>query len=324
MNHQQTSAYHTYEKRPHVFDKLYRMKILLKYIIILLVWAIGTTAQAELTNKMFNIRHIGHVEGLSSQRVFSIVEDNHHAMWIATKAGIDRYNGQMVKNYTLEGNFYYGDMAGRRIRLLYHEKYGLWAYDHTGRIYRYRPDTDSFEQELYLGESIKGEIILNKLCMDPNGTLWLGLSKGLYKKAPDEAVSQIIPDKYINDIICVGDSLFTGTSNGVLYISCSNPQHTKVLTENKNVQTLFYDSAHKQLWIGTFNNGLWTLNPTTGIVEHIEKQNSCFSSPIRAITAYDDHTLLIGIDGGGVHTVNLETKRSNLFINTEDNSDIYL
>lgn len=318
------SVYHTYEKRPHVFDKLYRMKILLKYIIILLVWAIGTTAQAELTNKMFNIRHIGHVEGLSSQRVFSIVEDNHHAMWIATKAGIDRYNGQMVKNYTLEGNFYYGDMAGRRIRLLYHEKYGLWAYDHTGRIYRYRPDTDSFEQELYLGESIKGEIILNKLCMDPNGTLWLGLSKGLYKKAPDEAVSQIIPNKYINDIICVGDSLFTGTSNGVLYISCSNPQHTKVLTENKNVQTLFYDSAHKQLWIGTFNNGLWTLDPTTGIVEHIEKQNSCFSSPIRAITAYDDHTLLIGIDGGGVHTVNLETKRSNLFINTEDNSDIYL
>lgn len=98
----------------------------------------------------------------------------------------------------------------------------------------------------------------------------------------------------------------------MLYISCSNPRHTKVLTENKNVQTLFYDSAHKQLWIGTFNNGLWTLDPTTGIVEHIEKQNSCFSSPIRAITAYDDHTLLIGIDGGGVHTVNLETKRSNL------------
>ena len=111
MNHEQTSVYHTYEKRPHIFDKLYRMKILLKYIIILLVWAISTTAQAELTNKMFNIRHIGHVEGLSSQRVFSIVEDNHHAMWIATKAGIDRYNGQMVKNYTLEGNFYYGDMA---------------------------------------------------------------------------------------------------------------------------------------------------------------------------------------------------------------------
>lgn len=300
------------------------MKILLKYIIIFLIWTISSTAQAELTNKMFNIRHIGHIEGLSSQRVFSIVEDHHHAMWIATKAGIDRYNGQMVKNYTLEGNFYYGDMAGRRIRLLYHEKYGLWAYDHTGRIYQYRPDTDSFEQELYLGESIKGEIILNKLCMDSNGILWLGLSKGLYKKAPDEAVSQIIPDKYINDIICVGDSLFIGTSNGVQYISCSNPQHTKILTENKNVQTLFYDNAHKQLWIGTFNNGLWTLNPKTCTVEPIEKQKSCFSSPIRAITAYDDHTLLIGIDGGGVHTVNLETKKSDLFINTEDNSDIYL
>ena len=51
------SVYHTYEKRPHVFDKLYRMKILLKYIIILLVWAINTTAQAELMTIALNRYH---------------------------------------------------------------------------------------------------------------------------------------------------------------------------------------------------------------------------------------------------------------------------
>ena len=37
------------------------------------------------------------------------------AMWIATKTGIDRYNGHTVKNYDLPGSFYYGDLAGRRL-----------------------------------------------------------------------------------------------------------------------------------------------------------------------------------------------------------------
>ena len=77
---------------------------------------IGIVANAELTNNMFDIRHIGYTEGLSSQRVFSIVEDNQGAIWIATKVGIDRYNGQTVKSYTLPGDFHYGDMAGRRLR----------------------------------------------------------------------------------------------------------------------------------------------------------------------------------------------------------------
>jgi ligand-binding sensor domain-containing protein len=105
--------------------------------------------KAELTNNIFDIRHIGYSEGLSSQRVFSIVEDQNSAMWIATKAGIDRYNGNTIKSYTLSGNFYYGDMGGRTLRLLYDKHYGLWAYDNTGRIYRYSIHDDSFEQYMY-------------------------------------------------------------------------------------------------------------------------------------------------------------------------------
>lgn len=113
------------------------MKLLIKYIVIIIVFSISPELHAGLLKGMFNVRQIGHTEGLSSQRVFSIVEDKHSVIWIATKSGIDRYNGQSVKNYTLQGNFYYGDMAGRRIQLLYSQQYGLWAYDHTGRIYRY-------------------------------------------------------------------------------------------------------------------------------------------------------------------------------------------
>ena len=149
-------------------------------LVITLLLMISIAVKAELTNRMFDVRHVGYAEGLSSQRVFSIVEDGDGAMWIATKTGIDRYNGHTVKNYDLPGSFYYGDLAGRRLYLLYDAQQGLFAYDHTGRIYRYSTILDHFEQVLHLGQLIQEEVILNKLCLDSDGTWWMGADKGLY------------------------------------------------------------------------------------------------------------------------------------------------
>lgn len=301
------------------------MRIFLKYIITITLWMICIVVNAELTNSMFDIRHIGYSEGLSSQRVFSIVEDRHGVIWIATKVGIDRYNGQSVKSYTLPGDFHYGDMAGRRLRLLYNERYGgLWAYDHTGRIYRYSIQNDCFEQDLFLGQFISGEIILNKLCMDHNGTFWFGLSRGLYKKEADGRITTIIPEQYVNDIVSTGESLFVGTSTGVLQLSHSRLGQPRWLIEGKDVQTLFCDVTKNELWIGTFNNGLWIMNLNTSALLPLKGEGSGFVNPIRDITIYDTHTVLVGIDGGGVYTIDRDSKKANLLMSTEDSTDIFL
>lgn len=281
-------------------------------------------SNAKLSNSMFDIRHIGYAEGLSSQRVFSIVEDKDGVMWVATKIGIDRYNGQVVKNYTLPGDFHYGDMAGRRLRLLYDERYGLWAYDHTGRIYCYSVKNDRFEQSLFLGEFISGEIILNKLCFDHKGSLWFGLSEGLYKKEGNEHISCIVSKQYVNDIVSSGESLFIGTSKGVLQLSDIPLSKSHWLVEGKDVQTLFFDPARDELWIGTFNNGLWVLNLNTSDLYPLKGQNSDFLYPIRAITSYDAQTILVGIDGGGVYSVDRRSKEAHLLMRTEDDTDIFL
>lgn len=301
------------------------MRLFLKCTIIIILWITGITANAELSNNMFDIRHIGYTEGLSSQRVFSIVEDKHGVMWIATKIGIDRYNGRAVKSYTLPGDFHYGDMAGRRLRLLYDEQYGgLWAYDNTGRIYHYSAPNDCFEQYLFLGEFINGEIILNKLCLDNEGTLWLGLNSGLYKKEVDGRITSIVREQYVNDIVSTSRSLFVGTSMGVLQFSHSQLSETHWLVTGKDVQTLFCDVAKDELWIGTFNNGLWVMNLNTSGLFPLKGQSSSFLNPIRAITSYDTHTVLVGIDGGGVYTVDRNTKNAHLFMSTEDSTDIFL
>ncbi|WP_234408315.1 hybrid sensor histidine kinase/response regulator transcription factor [Marinilabilia salmonicolor] len=298
------------------------MSLILKFIFITAFWMTALASNAELTKNMFEIRHIGYSEGLSSQRVFSIVEDRNSAIWVATKIGIDRYNGQVVKSYTLPGNLYLGDMAGRRLRLWYDEQNGLWAYDHTGRIFQYSTEDDAFELKLSLGETIGGEIILNKVFIDEERCLWMGLSRGLFKKEKDGDVSNVFAERYVNDIVADSSSVYAGTSSGVVQITPN--QETNWIVKGEDVQSLYYHSANQDLWIGTFNDGLWVLNMGNSSLHSLKNQRAGFLNPIRAITAYDDETMLVGVDGGGVYTVDLQSGEPHLLMSTEDSTDIYL
>ena len=97
-----------------------------RFTFFIILFFVSITTQAELKNWMFDIRYVGYAEGLSNERVFSIVQDDKDAVWIATKIGVDRYNGTVVKSYILQGSDNYGDMAGRRVYLLYDKEYGIW------------------------------------------------------------------------------------------------------------------------------------------------------------------------------------------------------
>lgn len=302
------------------------MKRFFRFVILLLccLKAIGTVA-AEVENCIFSVMHLGLTEGLGSQRVFSIAEDKEGVMWIATKAGIDRYNGRNVKHYDLEGNYFLGDLAGRRIYLLYDERNGLWAYDHTGRIYRYSAREDRFEQVLSLGEAIRQEeIILNKLLIDEEGTFWIGLSEGLYKRSTGGDVVSVIQGVYVNDIITMGRTLFAGTSTGVWQVPLSLLGQAEQVVEEQNVQALAGLSARRELWIGTFNNGVWIKDLEQGSLQPLKGQTEEFMHPIRAIVPYGAHTMLVGIDGGGVYATDCIRKEARLLMNTEDNEDAYL
>lgn len=293
-------------------------------LIITILLMISMAVKAELTSRMFDVRHVGYAEGLSSQRVFSIVEDGDGAMWIATKNGIDRYNGHTVKNYDLPGSFYYGDLAGRRLYLLYDAQQGLFVYDHTGRIYRYSTTRDHFEQVLHLGQLIHEEVILNKLCLDSDGIWWMGSDKGLYKREADNRIVAVLKGQYVNDIAFARESLFVGTSTGVWQVSHALPDRKHQLLKGWNVQTLFCDKLKKELWIGTFGSGLSVMDLNTSEVLALEGHGTTFLHPIRAITDYDTHTILIGVDGGGVYAINKDNKNARLLMNTKDNTDTYL
>lgn len=292
--------------------------------IFVVMSMISFSADAALTNRMFGVRHIGYAEGLSSQRVFSIVEDGHGAIWIATKTGIDRYNGQVVKNYELAGSSYYGDFAGRKQHLIYDVRQGLWAYDHTGRVYRYSVTHDRFVQTLHIGQVIGEDVVLNKLAFDADGVLWIGLDKGLYRQDTDGSVVAVLKGEYVNDIALADGRLWAGTFTGVWQISCKGTFERSQLLSGRQVQTLFWDEQQEELWIGMLDGGLLLMSSDGSEVTSMGEQDAKFLHPIRAIINYDSSTVLIGVDGGGVYAVDRDTKKVYLLMNAEDTTEFFL
>ena len=294
------------------------MRNMTNYIFFLLLILSTLKAQATIDNSIFETQHLNTSDGLSSQRVFSIIEDKHGAIWISTKVGIDRYNGNSIKNYTLPGQYYNGDMAGRILSLFYSDEFGLWAYDQTGKVFKYSAKDDIFILVYVLDQLIQESITLNKFSIDDLGNFWFGTQNGAYKIDKNGELHIMLTNKYVTDIISTGDINFIASSQGLYQLLSDSSDEIRQLDPDIYVQSIYYDSATKELWIGTFNDGLMVLNMNTDqwiLIKH----NLGSLNPIRSIIAYDDHTLLVGIDGGGVYSINKTNYQAKQFMGITDN-----
>ena len=96
--------------------------------IFLLLPAFPTLAQSDkqVNSHSFTYQYLTTKEGLSNQRVFSILEDKKGFIWISTRSGVDCFNGRTVKNYSLFGEDIIVDGAGRMIYLTKDSHETLW------------------------------------------------------------------------------------------------------------------------------------------------------------------------------------------------------
>lgn len=79
---------------------------MLRVLTLLLLIAISLTAGwcqnlVSARHGTFLTSNLNTDQGLSSSRAYSAVESSDGAIWIATKVGVDRYNGFTVKSYRL-------------------------------------------------------------------------------------------------------------------------------------------------------------------------------------------------------------------------------
>ena len=300
-------------------------------------------AQEHLTRNMLMLSNVNTDNGLSSARVYSIVEAEDGAMWISTKRGVDRYNGQQVKNYILATDMQFSDASGRNIKLTKDNQQHIYAYDNKGKVYIYNKVKDTFQLMVNLTDVLGGSVLLNELLVDAKGCFWMALDRGVYMLSPSslaEVKNQaddrsktkgkyIFKNTYVNHIRFIGKQLLIGSPSGVFAYSPHAVQPRLVL-RGYSVLSSYHDAKSHQIWLGTFHRGVLLLDDSTWkplssmASPSLKKSNTKYASlseipliPVRSIIPYDATTILMAVDGAGVYAYDKKTGKTSLLLNTD-------
>ena len=291
-------------------------------------------AQEHLTRNMLMLSNLNTDNGLSSARVYSIVEAEDGAMWISTKRGVDRYNGQQVRNYTLATDMQFSDASGRNIKLTKDSQQHIYAYDNKGKIYIYNKVKDTFQLQVNLLNVLGGSVVLNDLLVDDKGCFWMALDRGVYRMAPQSIAGSkdktapsspnkgkyILKNTYVNHIRFIGKQLLIGSPSGVFAYS-PNAAQPRLLLRGYSVLSSYHDVKAHQIWLGTFHRGIVLLDDRTWKPLSSLAQFSSLADipliPVRSIIPYDAATILMAVDGAGVYAYDKKTCKTNLLLNTD-------
>lgn len=239
-----------------------------------------------LINAVFSLCHgqsqvvfskINQTNGLSNDRVSSIVKEKNGFVWIGTENGLNRYDGNKIKIYNKQNSaLSSNDIAD----LLIDRKGKIWIATFGGGLNLYNPSNDKFvayKNILNNSTSIPSNE-LNTLFEDSKGTIWLG------------------------------------TKNGISSFNEKQQTFTTYHFDSKNVYSIshndvrsIYEDGNKNLWIGTFGGGLNKFNPTTGKFHRIQSSSTISPDYIHSLCGINKNEILIGTSGKGLLTFDVNS-----------------
>lgn len=296
--------------------KLLSYKTILFAAILTTAVVLGTQAQ-EVSD--FTFRHLGQADGMLSQRIYTIQQTSDGALWWSTKNAVERYNGVSIRHYLTGDQQVYSDFAGKFIKLCaYSAKEGkapeagnLLAFDNKGHIFAYDVVHDKFVQKVDISQKVKEQTALNDILMTAQG-VWLATNQGIYF-LHGQTLIPVVRNVNANYIIKTGKTLLFCTRQGVLEYSADLQAVPKAATKMRtlvpcDVESGYYDNIYNKVWLGGYASGIKVLSYNIpgqdADCKQVETDRTVIQNPVRSICPYDDHTMLVGIDGLGVYKVN--------------------
>ncbi len=285
----------------------------------------------------YKIYSITKDEGLLSDYIECVLQDNYGFLWIANFEGLNRWDGHTFKKYrhsdndstSISHNIVYSIFQDSKKRLWFGTNGGLNLYDR--------------EKDCFIHCNIGGpslNISINVIREDSKHQLWLGTPFGLCKYTIESGKQEWYShDKFnansLSDNEVMGlavdknDNLWIGTFNGG--VNKFVPESTnfihflheednpKTISSNK-VRTLLVD--HKgNIWIGTFESGVTLMNANGEVIRHYTefletKQPSARRNAV--ISLYEDkkNNIWVGSDNEPIYFMDKDGKKFVPFENS--------
>lgn len=268
-------------------------------------------------------KHLGVSDGLSSRKIYFIQKGKMGYMWFLTHEGIDRYNGKGFKHYslTIDGK----EVNSRQdLNWLYTDTEGnLWQMGKRGRVFKYNDLKDDFEvfYQLPPSESAHNPTPITYGFIDKQHYIWLYSDTNIFRIHTESKEVTQMENKLGTSITYAiqhdDTHFFLGTESGLYYVELRNGAlHTlsiPALDElTFQVNELYLDNASRQLFIGTFQRGIYIYNITTQTCDKIPTTISDLT--ITRIKALNTKEVLIATNGAGVYKMNINTHKGEAYI----------
>lgn len=244
---------------------------LLLFVLLTNTFFVCSYGQSQLIFK-----DIDQSNGLSNDRVSSIVKEKNGFVWIGTENGLNRYDGNKIKTYNKQNSA----LSSNDISdLLIDHKGKIWIATFGGGLNLYNPSNDKFVT--YKNNSNDTKSIpsneLNTLFEDSKGTIWISTKNGISFFNTKEQTFKTYKFDSKDD--------FSISHNDVRSI---------------------YEDSDQNFWIGTFGGGLNKFNPKTGKFIRIKSSSPISPDYIHSICGINKNEILIGTSGKGLLTFDIK------------------
>lgn len=288
---------------------------IIRGLFVILIFSVTQTMGQSFSPKF---RPLSQEHGLSNNAVRFIYQDKSGFIWIATRSGLNRYDGYEFQVYSKEGKGRYyipwddihhicEDLAGRLLIILF-----------NGEVVALNSATQAFEPYFTDDEKKQSglkDYVVGNFYSDKTGILWLStLNNGLlafnqknrtWRFYHTKSQPAMLSNKVKSIFKDSQNRLWVATDIGLTVISVDGNSTTdypiSTLSSDKKFNSInvIYEDRLNRMWIGT-EIGLFFFRPSTGqfiSFESVTKQKSP-STIIRCLQDDANGNIWIGTDDG--------------------------
>ncbi len=260
-------------------------------------------------SQQYFFTNYGVKKGLGHSEVKDIVQTNDGYIWIATKSGLSRFDGEVFRNYSTEEG-----LASFGVNALHVDVNGnMWIGHFNGGLSMYK---NGVFTTLFI-DSINGDI--TDIIEDDSNNIWIStFGNGVYKitNSEDETINYSKHYEANNGLDNIVMSMCNTTSLGVLFITRHGVKFfNKKVGEYEFINEQFYawptyfqiitvfEDSKGSIWVGTYNGGLYYYADINTKPVIYDKRDGLASSWVSEIVEDVDSSIWVGTWQGGISNI---------------------
>lgn len=265
-------------------------RLALKFFLCLLSVSVCYATASE--SGRIHFRRLSVNDGMSQNTVLALTQDHNGKIWVGTIDGLNWYDGyrfaplykDLNDSTSLSNNHVYSLCTDAEGTVWVGTLTGLSRYNIVGNNFTNYSLPEGLPVQIFAIEDLNDK-----------GQLLLGTSNGLVvfdKKTGYMSLHPHLQETTVYSICRINEGILLGSSSGVYHYRPQDNSVVQILPELKNeaISSVIYDPRKRTCWLGSFINGVYSIDEKFQIKEHYLYNDQQRQSPFESVRtlAQDD------------------------------------